>query len=128
MTLTAERTLCLTELQGVALTTRGKVRDLYAAGEHLLFVATDRISAFDCILATGIPRKGQVLTQLSIFWFDYLQGIVANHFVTADVRKYPREFQPYAEMLEGRSMMVRRARMLPVECVVRGYLSGSAWK
>ena len=107
---------------------RGKVRDLYAVGENLLLVATDRISAFDHVLASGIPGKGQVLTQLSLFWFDLLKDSVANHLITADVDEYPAALEPYKEELRGRSMLVHRARMFPVECVVRGYLSGSGWK
>jgi len=107
----------------------GKVRDVYAVGEQqLLFVATDRISAFDYILATGIPHKGSVLTQISLFWFDFLADIVPNHLITADVEKYPPRARKYADQLRGRSMLVQRAEMLPVECVVRGYISGSAWK
>ena len=107
----------------------GKVRDVYDLDrEHLLFVATDRISAFDYVLATGIPCKGQVLTQISLFWFDFLRDIVPNHLVTADVDRYPESVRKYADQLRGRSMMVLRANMIPVECVVRGYLSGSAWK
>jgi phosphoribosylaminoimidazole-succinocarboxamide synthase len=91
-------------------------------------VATDRISAFDYVLATGIPQKGRVLTQLSLFWFDFLKDVVPNHLVTADVNRYPAEVKPYADQLRGRSMLVQRAEMFPVECVVRGYLSGSGWK
>jgi len=107
----------------------GKVRDVYHLDrEHLLFVATDRISAFDYVLATGIPYKGQVLTQLSLFWFEFLHDIVPNHLVTADVNRYPEAVRRYADQLRGRSMMVLRADMIPVECVVRGYISGSAWK
>jgi phosphoribosylaminoimidazole-succinocarboxamide synthase len=104
------------------------VRDLYSVGESLLLVATDRISAFDHVLATGIPGKGQILTQLSLFWFDFLRDIVPNHLITADVREYPVELRRYKDELDGRSMLVKRARMFPVECVVRGYLSGSGWK
>ncbi len=107
---------------------RGKVRDIYEAGEYLVIVATDRLSAFDCILPTPIPGKGRVLTQLTIFWLGLLRDIVPNHFVTADVAEYPPPFRPYAEQLEGRSMLVRRARMIDVECVARGYVSGSGWK
>ena len=118
----------MTDFPGVALVFRGKVRDLYAAGDHLVFVASDRLSAFDCVLPTGIPHKGQVLNQISIFWFDFLKDVVRNHLLTSQVSDYPKEFQPFAEQLEGRSMMVRHAKMLPVECVVRGYLSGSGWK
>src|ERR1700734_384109 len=107
----------------------GKVRDVYSLdGNHLLFVATDRISAFDYVLATGIPHKGRVLTQISLFWFDFLKDIVPNHFVTADVTDYPAAIHGHAEELRGRSMMVMRAEMFPVECVARGYLSGSGWK
>ncbi len=97
-------------------------------GEQLLFVATDRISAFDYILATGIPHKGRVLTQISMFWFDFLSDIVPNHLITADVNHYPEALRKYADQLRGRSMLVQRAEMFPVECVVRGYISGSAWK
>jgi phosphoribosylaminoimidazole-succinocarboxamide synthase len=107
----------------------GKVRDLYAIGEdRLLFLASDRISAFDCILGSLIPDKGKILTQLSLFWFDHLRTLVPNHLLTADVAQYPADLQPFAEALHGRSMIVRRAEMIPVECVARGYLSGSGWK
>jgi len=107
----------------------GKVRDIYEVGEdRLLLIASDRISAFDYVLATGIPQKGRVLTQLSLFWFDFLKPIVPNHLVTADVRQYPPELQKYSAQLRGRSMLVVRADMIGVECVVRGYLSGSGWK
>jgi phosphoribosylaminoimidazole-succinocarboxamide synthase len=107
---------------------RGKVRDVYRAGGRLVIVATDRISAFDYILATAIPRKGEVLTQLSIFWFDFLRDVVPTHFLTADVDAYPAPFPKYREQLERRSMLVMEAEMAPVECVARGYLSGSGWK
>jgi phosphoribosylaminoimidazole-succinocarboxamide synthase len=107
---------------------RGKVRDVYRAGGKLVIVATDRISAFDYILATAIPRKGEVLTQLSIFWFDFLRDVVPTHFLTADVDAYPAPFPQYREQLERRSMLVVDADMAPVECVARGYLSGSGWK
>lgn len=107
----------------------GKVRDLYEVGaDKLLFVASDRISAFDHVLGSTIPDKGKVLTQLSLFWFDYLKDIVPNHLVTADVSHFPADLQLFAEELRGRSMIVQRARMVPVECVARGYLSGSGWK
>ncbi len=107
----------------------GKVRDLYAVGaDRLLFVASDRISAFDHVLGSLIPDKGKVLTQISLFWFAKLQGLVPNHLVTADVAAYPEELQGFAEVLRGRSMLVKRARMVDVECVARGYLSGSGWK
>jgi phosphoribosylaminoimidazole-succinocarboxamide synthase len=121
-------TLIATEFEDLQLFARGKVRDLYAVEDLLLMVATDRISAFDHVLATGIPGKGRVLTQISLFWFEYLSDLVPNHLVTADVEKYPAELKPYREELRDRSMLVNRARMFPAECVVRGYLSGSGWK
>jgi phosphoribosylaminoimidazole-succinocarboxamide synthase len=121
-------TLIATEFEDLQLYTRGKVRDLYSVGDLLLLVATDRISAFDYVLPTGIPGKGRVLTQISLFWFDYLSDSVPNHVVTAEVEKYPAELRPYESELRGRSMLVNRARMFPAECVVRGYLSGSGWK
>ena len=117
-----------TDFPGLPLHASGKVRDLYQLNGTLLFVATDRISAFDYVLATGIPNKGKVLTQLSLFWFDFLKDVVNNHLVTADVARYPAELHPYADDLRGRSMLVSRAEMVPIECVVRGYVSGSAWK
>ena len=111
------------------LLSRGKVRDLYAVGDaRLLIVASDRISAFDVVLPTPIPRKGEVLTKLSIFWFDLLKDIVGTHFITADVAEYPSEIQKHHDQLEGRSMLVRRLEMFPIECVVRGYIVGSGWK
>jgi phosphoribosylaminoimidazole-succinocarboxamide synthase len=121
-------TLIATEFEDLQLFARGKVRDLYAVEDLLLMVATDRISAFDYVLPTGIPGKGRVLTQISLFWFDYLSDLVPNHLVTADVEKYPAELKPYQDELRDRSMLVNRARMFPAECVVRGYLSGSGWK
>jgi len=118
-----------TDFQDLGTRTSGKVRDVYTLNDkQLLVVASDRISAFDYILATGIPHKGRVLTQISLFWFDYLADIVPNHLITADVDKYPAAARKYADQLRGRSMLVRRAEMFPVECVVRGYISGSAWK
>jgi len=117
-----------TELQGIKLHSRGKVRDMYDLGEHLLMISTDRISAFDHVLPNGIPDKGKVLTGLSLFWFEAMREIVPNHLVTADVARYPAALRAHAELLEGRSMLVRRARMFPVECVVRGYLAGSGHK
>src|ERR1700723_1206673 len=118
-----------TDFPDLQLHTSGKVRDVYAFGdEQFLFVATDRISAFDSILATGIPQKGHVLSQLSLFWFDYLADIVPNHLITAEVDQYPPAIRKYADQLRGRSMLVERSEMFPVECVVRGYISGSAWK
>ena len=120
--------LLTTNLGAVPLLGRGKVRDLYAVGEALLLVATDRISAFDHVLATGIPDKGKILTQISLFWFELLKDLVPNHLITADVSEYPLELRPYADQLRGRSMLVKRARMFPLECVARGYLAGSGWK
>ncbi|MFC5865506.1 phosphoribosylaminoimidazolesuccinocarboxamide synthase [Acidicapsa dinghuensis] len=107
---------------------RGKVRDLYSIGDALLLVATDRISAFDHILGSGIPGKGKILTQISLFWFELLADIVTNHLISADVHEFPSELQPFADQLEGRSMLVKRAEMFPVECVARGFLAGSGWK
>ena len=124
-----DNVLLRTEFPNLQLHASGKVRDVYQLDSaQLLFVATDRISAFDYILATGIPHKGRVLTQVSLFWFDFLKDIVPNHLVTADVDQYPSEARKYADQLRGRSMVVRRADMVPVECVARGYISGSAWK
>src|SRR5215472_4260491 len=121
--------LLRTDYSELELHASGKVRDVYRLdADHLLFVATDRISAFDYVLATGIPHKGRVLTQISLFWFDFLADIVPNHLLTADVEKYPPELRTYADQLRGRSMLVRRAEIFPVECIVRGYISGSAWK
>jgi phosphoribosylaminoimidazole-succinocarboxamide synthase len=121
--------LLQTDFPDLQLHASGKVRDIYRIGdEQLLFIATDRISAFDYVLATGIPHKGRVLTQISLFWFDFLSDIVPSHLITADVEKYPEAVRKYSDQLRGRSMLVRRAEMFPVECVVRGYISGSAWK
>jgi phosphoribosylaminoimidazole-succinocarboxamide synthase len=118
-----------TDFPDLELYASGKVRDLYRVdNEHLLLVATDRISAFDYVLATGIPNKGSVLTQLSLFWFDFLKDIVPNHLVTADEDRYPQHLRKYQAHLRGRSMLVVHADMVPVECVVRGYIAGSAWK
>ena len=107
---------------------RGKVRDVYAAGEYLVIVATDRLSAFDYILPTPIPDKGKVLTAMTLFWLEQLRDIVPNHLVSADVNDYPSEFRAHRDQLQGRSMLVRRAKMIDVECVARGYVSGSGWK
>ena len=120
--------LLTTNLGNTPLLGRGKVRDLYAIGDALLLVATDRISAFDHVLGSGIPGKGKILTQISLFWFELLKDIVPNHLISADVREFPAELKPYSDRLEGRSMLVRRAKMFPVECVARGYLAGSGWK
>ena len=115
------------ELSGVPKVASGKVREIFDLGEHLLFVATDRISAFDCILPNPIPRKGEVLTQISAFWFQKMD-FVENHMVTTDFANFPAALKPYEKELRGRSMIVKRAKPLPVECVVRGYLIGSGWK
>jgi len=117
-----------TNLPGVERHGRGKVRDVYRVGDQLLIVATDRISAFDYILATGIPDKGRVLTQLSIFWFDFLRAVTPTHFLTARVDDYPPPLGEFRDQVEGRSMLVKRARMIEIECVARGYISGSGWK
>jgi phosphoribosylaminoimidazole-succinocarboxamide synthase len=121
--------LLRTDFPDLKLHASGKVRDVYDIDEkQLLFVASDRISAFDYVLATGIPNKGRVLNQISLFWFDFLSDIVPNHLITADVDKYPPAARKYVDQLRGRSMLVRRAEIFPVECIVRGYISGSAWK
>jgi phosphoribosylaminoimidazole-succinocarboxamide synthase len=122
------RILLQTDFPELTLHARGKVRDLYSLNGQLLFVATDRISAFDYVLATGIPEKGRVLTQLSLFWFDFLKDVVKNHLVTASVDQYPAPLKKYADDLRGRSMLVTKAQMIDIECVARGYLSGSGWK
>lgn len=116
-------------IPSIPLLSRGKVRDLYAVGDdQLLMVASDRISAFDVVLPTPIPRKGEVLTKLSIFWFDFLKDVIGTHFITADVSEYPPELSDYRDQLEGRSMLVKRLEMFPIECVTRGYIVGSGWK
>jgi phosphoribosylaminoimidazole-succinocarboxamide synthase len=117
-----------TNLPGVERYARGKVRDVYAAGENLVIVATDRLSAFDYILPTPIRDKGRVLTAMTLFWLEQLRDIVPNHLISADVSDYPREFHAYRDQLDGRSMLVHRAKMVEVECVARGYVSGSGWK
>ena len=117
-----------TRLSGLAPHRQGKVRDIFDLGDSLLMVATDRISAFDYVLGSGIPDKGKVLTQLSAFWFEKTTRIVPNHLQTMDVREYPPQMRPYADILGGRSMLVRKTSPVPIECVARGYLSGSGWK
>ena len=117
-----------TDFPGLKLLRRGKVRDVYDLGDKLLIVATDRISCFDVVLGCGIPEKGRVLTKISLFWFDYLKDIIENHLLTSDVEKYPKELAPYKNILKNRSMLVKKAASLPLECIVRGYLSGSGWK
>jgi phosphoribosylaminoimidazole-succinocarboxamide synthase len=131
---TGNQVILETDLAGVERYARGKVRDVYSVDGvpreqgRLLIVATDRISAFDYVLGTGIPDKGRVLTQLSIFWFNFLRDVTANHFLTADVAEYPPPLPRFREQLEGRSMLVKRAKMVEIECVARGYISGSGWK
>jgi len=117
-----------TDFPGLKLAARGKVRDIYDLGETLLIVTTDRISAFDVIMNEGIPNKGYVLTQISAFWFREMEGIIKNHLISTEVTDFPKECQPYAEILAGRSMLVKKAVPLLAECIVRGYLSGSGWK
>jgi phosphoribosylaminoimidazole-succinocarboxamide synthase len=126
---TAQPALLQTDFPDLELYASGKVRDVYRVdNEHLLFVATDRISAFDYVLGSGIPNKGCVLTQISLFWFDFLKDIVPNHVVTAKVEEYPALVRKYRDQIKGRSMLVTHANMFSVECVARGYLSGSGWK
>ena len=120
--------LLKTEFNDLKLFRRGKVRDVYDLGDKLLIVSTDRISCFDVVLSCGVPCKGRVLTSLSVFWFDFIKDIIAHHLITADVEKYPAELKKYRKDLAGRSMLVLKTMPLPVECVVRGYLSGSGWK
>lgn len=122
----ANGALLKTEIPGVKLVNRGKVRDVYDLGDALLFVASDRISAFDVVMPCGVPRKGEVLTRISLFWFELMRDI-PNHLISADVATRP-ELAAYAKDLQGRSMIVRKAKVMPVECIVRGYLVGSGWK
>src|SRR5215469_11741057 len=117
-----------TNLPGVQLRGRGKVRDIYDLGEHYLIVATDRLSAFDVVLPTPIPDKGKVLTQMSAFWFDYFKDFVPNHVVSTQVDEYPASLRPFRDQIEGRSMLVKKAKVFPVECVARGFLTGSGLK
>lgn len=117
-----------TEFPELKLLKRGKVRDVYDLGEYLLMVATDRISAFDVVMPDPVPDKGTILTQISLFWFDIMQPLVQNHVIANDVEQYPSVCRPYAAVLQGRSMLVKKAQPLPVECIVRGYISGSGWK
>lgn len=117
-----------TDLESLGPVRRGKVRDIYDLGDHLLLVATDRLSAFDVVMPDPVPGKGEVLTHISRFWFDVMKPLVGNHLVTDDVDAFPPVCRPHAEILKGRSMLVRKAQPLPVECIVRGYISGSGWK
>jgi len=125
---TQEQIILETSLEGIERFSKGKVRDVYRLGTQLLIVATDRLSAFDVVLPTGIPDKGRVLTQMSIFWFDFLRDVTTTHFLAADVDAYPAELRPFRAQLEGRSMLVKLVDMVPIECVARGYLAGSGWK
>lgn len=117
-----------TDLKDVKFLRRGKVRDVYEIDDYFLIIATDRISAFDVVLPNGIPDKGRILTQISIYWFNQMKDIMENHIVATDVKDYPEVLHKYKDILEGRSMLVRKAKPMPVECIVRGYLSGSGWK
>ncbi|MBM4270627.1 MAG: phosphoribosylaminoimidazolesuccinocarboxamide synthase [Deltaproteobacteria bacterium] len=120
--------LISTDFKTLTLRARGKVRDIYETDHYLLIVATDRISAFDVVMPNPIPGKGKILTQLSVFWFGKTKDIIENHLISANLEDFPEECRPYADELEGRSMLVKKANPLPVECIVRGYLSGSGWK
>jgi phosphoribosylaminoimidazole-succinocarboxamide synthase len=122
-----EKLILKTEFPDIELVKRGKVRDIYDLGGHLLLIATDRISAFDVVLPSGIPGKGRVLTQISLYWFKQMEKIVQNHIEATDVKDFPKRLHKYADILEGRSMLVKKSFPIPVECVVRGYLSGSGW-
>jgi phosphoribosylaminoimidazole-succinocarboxamide synthase len=122
-----EKVILKTEFPDIELVKRGKVRDIYDLGGHLLLIATDRISAFDVVLPSGIPGKGRVLTQISLYWFKQMEKIVQNHIESTDLKDFPKRLHKYADILEGRSMLVKKSFPIPVECVVRGYLSGSGW-
>lgn len=128
MSTLTDKVVLTTEIKEYPLTRRGKVRDIYDLGDNLLFVATDRISAFDVVMPNGIPGKGRVLTQTSLFWFDFLKDVVDNHLITADVDQYPADLAKYRDQLDGRSMIVTKADRIDIECIVRGYISGSMWK
>ncbi len=117
-----------TNFKNLNMVRKGKVRDIYDLGDTLLMVTTDRLSAFDVVLPNGIPDKGKVLTQISVFWFKEMEDLIGNHLITHEVDQFPEICKPYAEILEGRSMLVKKAEPLPVECIVRGYISGSGWK
>lgn len=117
-----------TEIPDIGTPRRGKVRDIYDLGETLLLVVTDRVSAFDVVMPQGIPEKGKILTEISIFWFRQVEDIIKNHIITTRADDFPEKFHRYKKILEGRSLLVRKAEVIPVECIVRGYLSGSGWK
>lgn len=123
-----ENILLQTDFKEFKLYRRGKVRDVYDLGDKLLIVSTDRISCFDVVLSDGVMNKGRILTGLSCFWFDFIKDITAHHLITADISKFPKELEKYKALLDGRSMLVKKTRPFPVECIVRGYLSGSGWK
>src|SRR5512134_3023376 len=123
-----DNVLLQTNMPDIRFLRRGKVRDIYEVDDYLLLIASDRISAFDVVLPNGIPGKGRLLTQISLYWFRQMEGIIKNHIVATEVRDYPAICHKYAEQLEGRSMLVKKAKPMPVECIVRGYLSGSGWK
>ena len=123
-----EDVLLSTDFTDLKIYKRGKVRDVYDLGDKLLIISSDRISCFDVVLGCGIPYKGKVLTKISCFWFDFIKDIIPNHFITSDLDSYPEELQKYKAQLLDRSMLVKKTQALPVECVVRGYLSGSGWK
>ena len=117
-----------TDIKEFPLLSRGKVRDVYDLDDRLLIIATDRISAFDVVMPNGMPGRGRKLTEISIFWFDFLKDVIDSHFITADIDEYPKELHKYREILEGRSMIVTKAKRIDIECIVRGYISGSMWK
>lgn len=123
-----QHTVFESDLPNLKLVKRGKVRDVYDLGDALLMIATDRISAFDVIMSDPIPEKGKILTQISLFWFEKMKSLVQNHVISGNPDDYPKICKPYSDMLRGRSMLVKKAKPLPIECVVRGYLSGSGWK
>lgn len=122
-----ENVVLQTNFEGLKLFKRGKVRDIYDLGEYYLMISSDRLSAFDVIMNQGIPHKGEILTQISKFWFDYTKDIIDNHVITMNVDQYPEECNPYKDVLKNRSMLVKKAELIPVECIVRGYLSGTGW-
>ncbi|MEP0828259.1 MAG: phosphoribosylaminoimidazolesuccinocarboxamide synthase [bacterium] len=123
-----DKVILSTDIKEYPVFSRGKVRDVYDLGDRLLIVTTDRVSAFDCVLPNGIPGKGKVLTSMSLFWFELIKDLVDSHLVTADISQFPADLQKYADILEGRSMLVVKAKRIDIECVVRGYISGSLWK
>ncbi|OGC11305.1 phosphoribosylaminoimidazolesuccinocarboxamide synthase [candidate division WOR-1 bacterium RIFOXYA12_FULL_52_29] len=123
-----ESVLLNVDLPGLKLFKRGKVRDVFELDDCLLLVASDRISAFDSVMPNGIPDKGKILTQISLFWFDFTKTIINNHILNSDVKSYPDQLKPHADVLAKRSVLVKKAKLIPIECIVRGYLSGSGWK